>query len=63
MQSQRAMELFLSFSCLGSVLHPIGCKKDQFISPVQAPYLPLVSVFVSRTKKLVYSSLYLITGL
>jgi len=36
-----------SFSWLGSVSQLIGCEKD----PVQVPYLPLDSVFVSETKK------------
>ena len=36
-----------SFSWLGSVSQPIGWEKD----PVQVPYLPLDSVFVSETKK------------
>ena len=36
-----------SFSWLGSVSQPIGCEKD----PVQVPYLPLDSVFVSEMKK------------
>jgi len=51
MQSQGALELFLFFSWLGSVSQPIGCDKEQFITPVQVPYLSLDLVFVSGTKK------------
>ena len=51
MQLRGALELFFSFSWLWSVSQPIRCDKDQFITPEQAPYLPLDLVFVSGTKK------------